>query len=239
MMKKFCTTLVCCFIPSRKLRRKIRNAWLPESYKISGSNNKILCRVGDQYIPCAQKIPGLNIDMIGNNNTITIDDIDNFHNVNILMRCDNANLKFGKKKLKLHNLDIHIQQGNNQKLTIGDYTFCWGAVIKLDEQDASLIIGKNCMISDGIHIHATDSHPIMDKDSMQVINRVQQPLIIGDHCWLAQGVRILKNAHIPNNTILGAGSVVSKHFDEEYTVLGGNPAKVVKRNVTWDYNFEH
>lgn len=36
---------------------------------------------------------------------------------------------------------------------------------------------------------------------------------------------------IPNNTIVAAGSVVTKSISEERVILGGNPAKVIS---TWD-----
>lgn len=45
---------------------------------------------------------------------------------------------------------------------------------------------------------------------------------------------VLKNAIIPNYTIVGARSVIKKAFDEEYTAIAGNPAKAVKRGVYFE-----
>ena len=64
-----------------------------------------------------------------------------------------------------------------------------------------------------------------------VLNEVQGPITVGDHCWLGQAVRLQKNARIPANTIVAAAAVVTKAFDEEYTIIGGFPAKVIKRGV--------
>jgi acetyltransferase-like isoleucine patch superfamily enzyme len=44
----------------------------------------------------------------------------------------------------------------------------------------------------------------------------------------------MKNAGLPDNTIVAAKSVVSKKFTESNTVVGGNPARVVKTGVNWD-----
>ena len=42
---------------------------------------------------------------------------------------------------------------------------------------------------------------------------------------------MLYGVSIPNNTIVAAGSVVTKSISEERVILGGNPAKVIS---TWD-----
>ena len=77
-------------------------------------------------------------------------------------------------------------------------------------------------------------YTIIDKNTNQVINKQKNPLIIGNHCWLGENVKILKNAQISNNTIIGIESVVAGKYDEEFTILAGNPAKIVKYNV--DFN---
>ena len=35
--------------------------------------------------------------------------------------------------------------------------------------------------------------------------------------------------------VVGNGSIVTKVFKQEYTAIAGNPAKIVKREVTWDH----
>lgn len=36
------------------------------------------------------------------------------------------------------------------------------------------------------------------------------------------------------NSIVGCGAIVTKCFNESNVVLGGIPAKIIKRNTTWD-----
>jgi acetyltransferase-like isoleucine patch superfamily enzyme len=48
----------------------------------------------------------------------------------------------------------------------------------------------------------------------------------------------MKNAVIPNHSIIGIASVVTKQFFEEYTCIAGNPAKVIKTNVAWSGELE-
>lgn len=53
-------------------------------------------------------------------------------------------------------------------------------------------------------------------------------ITIGDYCWLGIGCIILPNVILGNHTIVAAGAVVSKSFEEGYCIIAGNPAKTVK-----------
>jgi acetyltransferase-like isoleucine patch superfamily enzyme len=90
------------------------------------------------------------------------------------------------------------------------------------------------MFAHNIFIRATDGHIITDKATGEILNKPKHPVVIGKNCWIGQNCLIAKNAVIPDNTIVGMGSVVTKLFKEEYTVIAGNPAKIIKTNVCWD-----
>ncbi len=52
---------------------------------------------------------------------------------------------------------------------------------------------------------------------------------IGDNVDIGVGAKIIGDIEIASNVIIGAGAVVNKSFTEEYVVIAGVPAKVVKR----------
>lgn len=52
---------------------------------------------------------------------------------------------------------------------------------------------------------------------------------LGDHCWLGTNVVITPGVVLGPHTVVGANAVVTKSFPEGYCVLGGVPAKVIKR----------
>lgn len=94
-------------------------------------------------------------------------------------------------------------------------------------------IGKNVLFAGEVHI--TDhSHGFED------VNKpiIPQPLItkggvtIEDDCWLGFASEILSGVHIGKHCVIAARSVVVKDVPD-YSIVAGNPAKVVKR-----YNFE-
>lgn len=51
---------------------------------------------------------------------------------------------------------------------------------------------------------------------------------IGDNCWIGMNSMILPGVELKDNTIVGAGSVVTKSFDMGNIVIAGNPAKIIK-----------
>ena len=131
--------------------------------------------------------------------------------------------------------DIIMMSGDKNELKIGKGTGMNGTKIVLGN-GSKCFIGKDCMFSYDIVIRTTDGHVILDKKSHKILNKQKNPYTIGDHCWIGLRTIINKNAIIPDNTIVGSGSVIASHFDEQYTVIAGNPCKVIKQGVTFDGN---
>lgn len=55
-----------------------------------------------------------------------------------------------------------------------------------------------------------------------------EPIKIGKHCWIGKGATILPEVVLGDFTIIGAGAIVTKSFEEGYCVIAGNPAKKIK-----------
>ncbi len=84
------------------------------------------------------------------------------------------------------------------------------------------LFGPNCVI-------ATASHPI-DPELRAQAYQYNLPVHIGKNCWLGAGVIVCPGVTIGDNTIIGAGSVVTKDIPSG-VVAFGNPCKV-HREVT-------
>lgn len=52
--------------------------------------------------------------------------------------------------------------------------------------------------------------------------------VVGNDVWIGQGATILPGVHIGDGAIIGLGSVVGRDV-EPYTIVAGNPAKVVRK----------
>lgn len=58
-------------------------------------------------------------------------------------------------------------------------------------------------------------------------------IAIGRDVWIGARATVLSGTVIPDGCVIAAGAVVSGHFSEPRTLLAGNPARVIRRNVTW------
>ena len=53
------------------------------------------------------------------------------------------------------------------------------------------------------------------------------PVVLESNVWLGEGARVLKGVTIGENTVVGAGSVVSRSLPAN-VIAAGNPARVIK-----------
>ena len=59
---------------------------------------------------------------------------------------------------------------------------------------------------------------------------ITKPITIKDNVWVATGAIVLPGVTIGEGAVVAAGSVVTKDV-EPWTVVGGNPAKFIKKRV--------
>ena len=68
--------------------------------------------------------------------------------------------------------------------------------------------------------------PILFNKNWSVVK--DAPISIGNKAWIGFGVTILKGVNIGEGAVIAAGSVVTKDVPA-YTIVGGNPAKFIKK----------
>lgn len=127
---------------------------------------------------------------------------------------------------------VCMDYSRGQKCIIGKNTTMVDVSIRLQE-GSSCFIGDDCMFSAQIEIWGADGHAILDQNSKEVLNLPKHPVVIGNHCWIGAFAHFHKGAFLRDNSIVGEGSIVTRTFDRENVVIAGNPAKIVKENITW------
>ncbi|MBF7954045.1 maltose acetyltransferase domain-containing protein [Rahnella victoriana] len=91
--------------------------------------------------------------------------------------------------------------------------------------DATVTIGNNVMIAPNVTL-ATAGHPI-DPDIRITGQQFSLPIVIEDNVWLGTGVIVNPGVTIGRNSVIGAGSVVTKSIPP-YVVAAGVPCRVLR-----------
>ena len=99
---------------------------------------------------------------------------------------------------------------------------------------AKVKIGNNCQFAPNVSIY-TAGHPIHPV-SRNSLYEYGISVTIGDNVWIGGNTVILPGVHIGSNTVIGAGSVVTKDIPD-WVVAAGNPCRVVKQITEEDKKY--
>lgn len=142
-----------------------------------------------------------------------------------LTLCKNAKLIIEDDFASYEGSDIYV--GEDAELRLGGHSF-------INTKSSvncirSIRIGSETWISDEVSISDTDGHDVYISG---VKKQSIKPVDIGNNVWIGKKSIILKGVTIGNGAIVAAGSVVTKHVPEK-CLVAGNPAKVIRDNVSW------
>lgn len=163
----------------------------------------------------------------------------------------------------------------NPNILVGDYTyyddfknplnFEENVLYHFDFIGDKLIIGKFCAIASGVkfimnganhNINAFTTYPFgafskgweAGIDSLENLP-TKGDTIVGNDVWIGMEVTVMPGVRIGNGAIIATKSVVTKDV-EPYSIVGGNPAKLIKKRFDdeiielllkakwWDWNIE-
>lgn len=131
---------------------------------------------------------------------------------------------------KLRSIDIYC--ASDCQIDIGRKVSCtWRSRVYAHEP-SNISIGDRCLIANNVSIMSSDMHSIVDLETGVRINPAED-IVIGEHVWLASSVKVMKGVKIGNDTVIGAGSVVTKDIPKN-CVAAGAPAVVVRSHTNWN-----
>lgn len=116
---------------------------------------------------------------------------------------------------------------------IGENTHVWSS--------DSVIIGNRVLIAHNCNIFDSTTHPVDEVERNDDFINIcfkgiwndynscsSEAIRIEDDAWIGCNCTILRGVTIGKGAIIGAGSVVTKNV-EEYTIVAGNPAHVLRK----------
>lgn len=89
---------------------------------------------------------------------------------------------------------------------------------------SEIAIGDNCMMANGVYLTDSDWHDIYDRTS----TGNPAPIRIEKNVWLGDGVTVCKGVSIGENSIIGAGAIVTNSIPAD-TIAAGNPAREIRK----------
>lgn len=95
----------------------------------------------------------------------------------------------------------------------------------------SVVIGSDVLVSWDVLIMDTDLHDIFDCED-NLINP-DHPVRIGNKVWIGCRALILKGVEIADGMVIAANSTVSKSVGQQQAIVGGNPARIIREDVSW------
>lgn len=117
---------------------------------------------------------------------------------------------------------VRLEIGERGTLSIGNGTYLNRNTLIIAENQVS--IGRDCMISWEVIIMDSDLH------NFNPNKQSSKPVQIGDKVWIGCRSIILKGVTIGDGATIAAGAIVTKDVPEA-TIVGGNPARILKYNI--------
>lgn len=135
-------------------------------------------------------------------------------------------------------VNVHIEpplHANWGRFThVGDDVYVNFNLTLVDDTD--IHIGNNVLIGPNVTIDA-GTHPI-HPELRRKAAQYNLPIVIEDNVWIGAGAIILPGVRIGENTVIGAGSVVTKDIPANVIALG-SPCKVMREINEHDLNYYH
>jgi acetyltransferase-like isoleucine patch superfamily enzyme len=132
-------------------------------------------------------------------------------------------------RLRLEAFDKHLDNFYQPSIIIGDNVSinydCHIACVNRIEIGNNVLIASKVFITDHSHGEINSVAFNIPPSERKVVSK--GPIIINNNVWIGEGVCILPNVTIGENSIIGANAVVTKSFPKN-SVIGGNPAKLIK-----------
>ncbi len=118
-------------------------------------------------------------------------------------------------------------------IEIGENFFANHNLVILD--GAQVKFGKNVFLAPDCGFY-TAGHPL--KVALRNLGiEYARPIVVGDNVWIGAGAKILPGVTIGSNSVIGAGSIVTKDIPEGVLAFG-NPCRVQRRLTPEELSLE-
>jgi lipopolysaccharide transport system ATP-binding protein len=135
-----------------------------------------------------------------------------------------------------------IARRRRVNIQVGEFTYGEPQIYMFTNK-YQLVIGKFCSIAENVKIVVDGNHrpdwistyPFAEQIDGLMTNpglpHGKGDMSIGNDVWIGRDVLILPGVQIGDGAVIAAGSVVTRNVDD-YEIVGGNPARHIKKRFT-------
>ena len=148
-------------------------------------------------------------------------------------------LKIFRKLFRLrnrHNLVCLVNMCDMNRVHVGRKSYGTISVIDFSPADTKLVIGNYCSIAGGTTFLLGGEHNLDTISTYPFKVRLfgeereagsKGDIVIKDDVWIGQNAIICSGVTVGQGAVVATGAVVTKDV-EPYSIVGGNPAKLIK-----------
>ena len=143
--------------------------------------------------------------------------------VRIVRLSDSGTVRMGAGVLLAHDVQLHLRD-RGAVIEIGAGTFVNHRTELVAHERVT--IGRGCLLAWDVLVLDSDSHSVDGGARTAAVT-------VGDRVWIGCRASVLKGVTIGDGAVVAAGSVVV-HDVPARSLVAGNPARVVREDVTWE-----
>ena len=115
-------------------------------------------------------------------------------------------------------------------LSLGDDLWASGRSLISCEQ--RIEFGAHTLLSWDVTVIDHDFHPVSDLQTGEVLNE-PKPVLVGKGVWVGARATLLRGSVVGDGSVVSSNSVLNRAYDGENQIIGGNPARVLRKNIRW------
>ena len=172
------------------------------------------------------------VSVAGKGNVVEIQPgLTRLRNTSISISGSGCKVVIGKgSNLKGANLCI---QDDNGQIILGEHVTVSGNTELAAIEGTKISVGADCLFSAQINLRTGDSHSILDSESGKRINP-SKDIVVGEHVWVGNDVKLLKGFSIGAHSIIATGSVLSEGSYPSHCIVGGTGhGRILKEGIDW------
>jgi len=123
-------------------------------------------------------------------------------------------------------------EDDNNRIEIGSNTVLNGKSHFACIEGTNIKIGNECLLSSEVTFRTGDSHSLLNLNGDRINPSLN--IEIANHVWIGNKTIFTKGSSVNIDSVVATGAIVTKRFTEPHVVIGGLPATILRREISWD-----